>query len=157
MAKKSDLEILKPLKRTVQFKDKEYQISELTTEMGLSLAGFLGQVDFTTQGKVKELLKTIFEKGQTKPEDVDGFIKDFIAHFCDFVFSFINRHTRDYFYEFIATALTNDEEEFTVKDAKKLKLKESIKVLNLVLFDEDTQEFLQDAFFPQKGAEKARS
>jgi len=30
-------------------------------------------------------------------------------------------------------------------------------VLNLVLFDEDTQEFLQDAFFPQKGAEKARS
>jgi len=94
MAKKSDLEILKPPKRTVQFKDKEYQISELTTELGLSLAGFLGQVDFTTQGKVKELLKTIFEKGQTKPEDVDGFIKDFIAHFCDFVFSFINRHTR---------------------------------------------------------------
>jgi len=157
MGKKSDLEILKPPKLTVQFMDKEYQISELTTELGLSLAGFLGQVDFTTQGKVKELLKTVFEKGQTKPEDVDVFIKDFIADFCDFVFSFINKHTRDYFYEFVATALNSDEQEFTVKDAKKLKLKESIKVLNLVLFDEDTIEFLQDAFFPPLGAGKARS
>jgi hypothetical protein len=157
MAKKSDLEILKPSKRTVQFKDKEYIISELTTELGLSLAGFLGQVDFTTQGKVKELLKTIFEKSQNNPGNVDEFIKDFIAHFCDFVFSFINKHTRDYFYEFIAIALSNDDKEFTVEDAKKLKLKESIKVLSQVLFDEDTMEFLQDAFFPQKGAEKARS
>lgn len=157
MAKKSDLEILKPSKRTVQFKDKEYIISELTTELGLSLAGFLGQVDFTTQGKVKELLKTIFEKSQNNPGNVDEFIKDFIAHFCDFVFSFINKHTRDYFYEFIAIALSNDDKEFTVEDAKKLKLKESIKVLSQVLFDEDTLEFLKDAFFPQKGAEKARS
>ena len=157
MGKKSDIEILKPPKRTVQFKDKEYPISELTTELGLSLAAFLGQVDFTTQGKVKELLKTVFEKGNTNPEDIDTFIQDFIAHFCDFVFSFINTHTRDYFYEFISIALSNDEEEFTVKDAKKLKLKEAIKILNLVLFDEDTREFLQDAFFPQKGAGKAHS
>ena len=72
MGKKSDLEILKPPKRTVQFKDKEYQISELTTELGLSLAGFLGQVDFTTQGKVKELLKAVFEKGQPNRKTLMG-------------------------------------------------------------------------------------
>jgi|GEM_PF-3610772 len=150
MAKKSDIELLKGAKRVVKVDGKEYKISELTTELGLSLLSFLGQVDFTTQGKVKELLKEVMNQEKTEPEE---FTKKFIDYFCDYLFSFINKHTQDYFYEFIALALSDDKNEFTIEQAKKIKLKDAMRIFNTILFDEDAQEFIRDAFFlpPPKG------
>ena len=86
---------------------------------------------------------------KTEPEE---FTKKFIDYFLRLSFSFINKHTQDYFYEFIALALSDDKNEFTVEQAKKIKLKDAMRIFNTILFDEDAQEFIRDAFFsPSEG------
>ena len=154
---KDDLNVLMPKKRTVKIKDKEYQISELTNEVAFSFIKFLGQIDYVTQGKIKEFIKVLIESGEKKDTlDIDEYIKIFINNFLELIFAFVNEHTRGYFYEFLSTALSDEDKniEFTIKDAKKLKLKESMKIVRIFLSDEDVVEMLRDGFFPIEGAKK---
>lgn len=150
MGKKTDLEILKSSRKTVHFWGKDYRISELTLEVGFAFIKFLGQVDFITNGKVKDFVRNLVEKsGSGDKTDVDKFIKEVAENFLDFIFAFVNTHTQEYFYEFIALTLTDWENnvEFTVQEAKRLKLKEAMKIVNSFLEDEDMREMLKDSFF----------